>query len=184
MTSRPAVQPSSRPVRVGVLTVSDAGARGERADTSGDAIASWVAGRGYALAQRALVPDDTVAIVRTLLVWADGGADLILTTGGTGLTERDLTPEATRVVLEREAPGIAEALRNSVSGQFPRAALSRGVAGVRGRTLIINLPGSPGGVTDGLAVLEQWIEHAVDLVRGERTDHSPLAAPRFPLPGS
>ena len=165
-------------MRVAVLTVSDAGARGEPADISGDAIASWVAGRHYALAQRALVPDDTVEIVRTLLAWADGGTDLILTTGGTGLTERDLTPEATRAVLEREAPGIAEALRSSVLGHFPRAALSRGVAGVRGRTLIINLPGSPGGVTDGLAVLEQWIEHAVDLVRGERTDHATVAKSR------
>ncbi|HSE53417.1 MAG TPA: MogA/MoaB family molybdenum cofactor biosynthesis protein [Gemmatimonadales bacterium] len=158
-------------IRVAILTVSDAGHRGERADTSGDAIAAWVAARGYDPAARALVPDDTVEIVRTLLAWTDGGADLILTTGGTGLTERDLTPEATRAVLEREAPGIAEALRNSGSGRFPRAALSRGLAGVRGKTLIINLPGSPGGVTDGLAVLEQWIEHAVDLVRGDRTDH-------------
>jgi molybdenum cofactor synthesis domain-containing protein len=165
-------------MRVAVLTVSDAGARGEREDTSGERIAAWVSSRGYDLSARALVADDTVEIVRTLLEWADGGADLILTTGGTGLTERDLTPEATRSVLEREAPGIAEALRAGVREKFPRAALSRGVAGVRGKTLIINLPGSPGGVTDGLAVLEQWIEHAVDLVRGERTDHATGAKAR------
>ena len=159
-------------VRVAVLTVSDAGFRGERKDTSGDTIASWVAARGYALAGRVLVPDETVAITRALLEFADGGAvDLILSTGGTGLTPRDVTPEATRAVLNREAPGISEALRVSVLGRFPRAALSRGLAGIRGRTLIVNLPGSPGGVTDGLGVLEQWIEHAIQLVRGEHTEH-------------
>jgi molybdenum cofactor synthesis domain-containing protein len=98
--------------------------------------------------------------------------DLVLTTGGTGLTPRDVTPEATRGLLEREAPGIAEALRTAVYPRFPRAALSRGVAGVRGRTLIINLPGSTGGVRDGLQVMEAWIDHAVELVRGERTGHS------------
>ncbi len=169
-------------MRVAILTVSDAGARGERADTSGDRIAAWVSERHYHLAARALVPDESVEIVRTLLEWADGGAtDLILSTGGTGLTPRDITPEATKAVLEREAPGMAEALRGSVLGKFPRAALSRGLAGVRGRTLIINLPGSPGGVGDGLTVLEQWIDHAVDLVRGESTEHVPLTAHRSPL---
>jgi len=165
-------------IRVAILTVSDAGARGERPDTSGDSLAAWARGRGYELVLRTLVPDETLAIAGALSAWCDGGAaDLVLTTGGTGLTPRDVTPEATRAVLDREAPGIAEALRVSVLGSFPRAALSRGVAGIRGRTLIINLPGSPGGVKDGLAVLEQWIEHAVELVRGERTEH---AAPQLP----
>jgi len=159
-------------LRVAVLTISDAGARGERADTSGDAIVAWATGRGYRVAERALVPDEPSRIVATLAGWADADrADLALTTGGTGLTPRDVTPEATRAVLDKEAPGIAEALRMAVYPRFPRAALSRGLAGVRGRTLIVNLPGSPGGVRDGLAVLEGVVEHAVELVRGERMAH-------------
>jgi molybdenum cofactor synthesis domain-containing protein len=159
-------------IRLAILTISDAGSRGERADTSGDAIASWARERSYSVIERALVPDETGRIVSALMRWADGdGIDLILTTGGTGLSDRDVTPEATKAVLNKEAPGIAEALRNAAYPRFPRAALSRGVAGVRGRTLIINLPGSTGGVKDGLAVLEGLVDHAVDLVRGSRVEH-------------
>jgi molybdenum cofactor synthesis domain-containing protein len=104
--------------------------------------------------------------------WADGDrADVILTTGGTGLTARDVTPEATRAILDKEAPGLAEALRMSAFPKFPRAALSRGLAGVRAKTLIVNLPGSTGGVRDGLAVLADLLDHAVELVKGEKIGH-------------
>lgn len=160
------------PIRVGILTVSDAGSRGERVDLSGDRIAEWIRGRGSVESRRDLVPDETGPIVARLATWSDcGEVDLILTTGGTGLTPRDLTPEATRVVLDREAPGLAEALRAEALPRFPRAALSRGVAGVRRRTLIVNLPGSPGGVADGLVVLDRIVDHAVAMVRGEATRH-------------
>jgi molybdenum cofactor synthesis domain-containing protein len=160
------------PLRLAILTISDAGARGDRADGSGDAIAEWGRRRGYELCARDLVPDEPELIGARLRAWADADvADLVLTTGGTGLTPRDITPEATRAVLEKEAPGIAEALRNAVYPHFHRAALSRGTAGVRKRTLVVNLPGSPGGVRDGLGVLDDIVEHAVELVRGARTGH-------------
>ncbi len=158
-------------MRVAVLTVSTRGAAGERADASGDAIVAWAAGHGWQVAARDIVADDTAAIARQLVRWADGGAaDLILTTGGTGLTATDRTPEATRAVIEREAPGIAEYLRAAAWSAVPRAALSRGVAGVRGRALIVNLPGSTSGVTDGLAALEAFVEHAAQLLGG-KTEH-------------
>jgi molybdopterin adenylyltransferase len=164
-------------MRLAVLTVSDAGARGARADTSGDAIVAWASARGDALAGRAVVPDDSAAIVAQLVAWCDGDvADLVLTTGGTGLAPRDITPEATRAVLEREAPGIAERIRVTMLDRFPRAALARGVAGVRNRTLIINVPGSAGGVRDALAALDPIVDHAVDILRGVVTEHFPGSA--------
>jgi len=160
------------PIRIAILTISDAGSRGERADSSGDAIADWARRRGFEIATRALVPDEPGRIADILEEWADRDqAELILTTGGTGLSPRDTTPEATKSVLEREAPGIAEALRMTAYPGFHRAALARGVAGVRGKTLIVNLPGSTNGVRDGLAVLDDLVEHAVQLIRGIETDH-------------
>ncbi len=160
-------------LRVAVLTVSDAASRGDRTDTSGARIEEWARNHGWPVVSRDTVPDESGAIVRCLAEWADGGmVDLIVTTGGTGLSPRDRTPEATRAVIDREVPGIPEALRGAARGATPRAALSRGVAGLRGRTLIVNLPGSEGGVRDGLSVLEPMIGHAVAIARGDPVDHT------------
>lgn len=159
-------------MRVAVLTISDATSRGERADDSGDAIVEWIEAIDADLAARAVVSDDVVPIARQLLAWCDGEmADVVLTTGGTGLSTRDVTSDATRAVIEREAVGIAERLRTVTGAGFPRASLSNGVAGTRHRTLIVNLPGSTRGVRDMLAALEPIVEHAVDIVRGAPTDH-------------
>lgn len=155
-----------------ILTVSDGCARGIREDLSGERIAAWCREVGADVVARDVVPDETARVAGVLTAWADGlRPDLVLTTGGTGLTPRDVTPEATRAVLEREAPGIAEALRLHGLGSTPFAALSRGVSGTRGRTLIVNLPGSTSGVQDGLEVLGPILPHVVRMLRGEDTAH-------------
>ena len=165
-------------MRVTVVTVSDSVVNGERQDTSGAVVAGWVKAKKYDLVSSTTCPDDTVEIVRTLIQACDGDrVDLVLTTGGTGLASRDVTPEATRAVIEREAEGIAERIRVLSLPNFARAALGRGVAGVRGKSLIVNLPGSPSGVRDGLDALDPIIQHACDVLSGKVTEHNPSGGP-------
>jgi molybdopterin adenylyltransferase len=156
-------------MRAAVLTVSDGVSAGERADGSGDLLAELLAAEGYEV-ERRVVPDDRETIADAIVELAEEAA-LVLTTGGTGLGPRDVTPEATSEVLERPAPGIAEAIRADSIAKTPHGLLSRGVAGVRDQTLVVNLPGSPGGCRDGFAVLQPALRHALELLAGEQTAH-------------
>ncbi len=159
-------------IRVGILTASTLGARGEREDTSGQAIRELVATIGATVEEYRVVTDDRATIAGTLREWCDGaGLDLILTTGGTGLSPTDVTPEATRNVIDREVPGLAEAMRLEGLKHTPRAMISRAIAGTRGRCLIVNLPGSPKGVRESLGAVLDVLPHAVEILQRRPTDH-------------
>jgi molybdenum cofactor synthesis domain-containing protein len=155
-------------LRIAILTVSDRSAHGQRPDASGPALAEVIESRGWQVARRGILPDDLRILRESLAAWADrGDVDVILTTGGTGFSPRDVTPEATRAVLDREAQGLAEAMRAASLPKSPHAMLSRAVAGLRGRVLIINLPGSPKAAVENLAAVLPALEHAVKLLRDD-----------------
>ena len=153
-------------MRAGVLTVSDGVHKGVREDLSGDTLDELLQGEGFDVV-RGVVPDEQGAIADAIRDLADDGVLLVLTTGGTGFAPRDVTPEATRTVLEREAPGIADAIRADAIARTPHALLSRGLAGLRGKTLIVNLPGSPGGCREGFAVIQPALRHGLELAAGD-----------------
>jgi len=154
-----------------ILTLSDKGSRGEREDLSGPALRNWLTERGVTVACMALMPDELEQIAALLEDWADRlRPDLILTTGGTGVSPRDLTPEATRRVIERELPGFAERMRMESLKKTPHAIISRAIAGIRGGTLIVNLPGSPKGAVENLAAIWPAIPHAIAKIQGDPAD--------------
>ena len=157
-------------MKAAVLTVSDGVSAGERDDASGDLLVELLGAEGYEVVERRVVPDDREAIADAIVELAEDAA-LELTTGGTGLGPRDVTPEASAEVIDRPAPGIAEAIRVDSIAKTPHGLLSRGIAGVRDRTLVVNLPGSPGGCRDGFAVLQPALRHALELLAGEQTAH-------------
>ena len=160
-------------IRFGILTLSDRSSRGERADSSGPALATLIRAEGWSVVKQALLPDDESAIREILTSWADSSEiDVILTTGGTGFSARDVTPEATRAIIEREAPGLAEAMRAASLKVTPHAMLSRIVTGIRSKTLIINLPGSPKGAVENLQVVVPVLPHAIQLLQEDPTSES------------
>jgi molybdopterin adenylyltransferase len=153
-------------LRIAILTASDRSSRGERDDLSGPALVELIEGQGWRVVQQTILPDDLKLLREILILWADrDDADIILVTGGTGFAPRDVTPEATRAVIEREAPGLTEAMRAASLQVTPHAMLSRAVAGIRGRVLIIDLPGSPKGAVENLQVILPVLPHAVELLR-------------------
>lgn len=162
-------------MRVGVLTVSDRGSRGEREDANYQTIREMVFGIGAEVAHYEVIPDEKEVICERLSAMADDlGLDVVLTNGGTGLAPRDVTPDATLAVIDKEVPGMAEAMRAEGLKKLPLAMISRAVAGVRGRTLIINLPGSPKGVRENLGVVLPALSHAVEKLGGSEEDCGPL----------
>jgi molybdopterin adenylyltransferase len=160
-------------IRFGILILSDRSSRGERADASGPALANLIQAEGWAVVKQSVLPDEESAIREMLTSWADGSEmDIILTTGGTGFSPRDITPEATRAIIEREAPGLAEAMRAASLKATPHAMLSRIVTGIRRKTLIINLPGSPKGAVENFQVVIPVLPHAVQLLQEDPTSES------------
>ena len=163
-------------MKAAILTVSDKGAGGERADASGPALETWLAEREVSILHREIIPDDEETIVVKLMGWSDSNAfDLILTTGGTGVSPRDVTPDATLRVIDRVIPGFGEAMRAQSLATTPHALISRAVAGIRGTTLIINLPGSPHGALENLTAVWPATPHAVAKIRGDQSDCAPTS---------